>query len=285
MELKRAYLHLQSGGLSGFSFLALERKTSLMRSAFFIFIGGALCLAVSLGAETSGKVSLPDSGPAREHASFHKNVTKSIGYDFVVQKPSGYGAEGMKFPLIVFLHGSGECGHDLSKLEKHSLLKIASQQDDFPFVIVAPQMPAYDGWWSVESLDALLDHVLATYAVDPDRVYLTGLSLGAYGVWDWACHRPKAFAAIVPIAGEGNDDWADKLKDVPVWAFHGAKDQAVSAAEEQRIVDAVNKRGGSAKLTLYPDLGHNAWDRAYSDPALFEWLLAHSRKAPAKDKQ
>src|SRR5439155_1465792 len=83
--------------------------------------------------------------------------------------------------------------------------------------------------------DALLDHMLATYDVDPDRVYLTGLSLGAYGVWDWSVHRPHAFAAIAPIAGEGNDDWAGELKDVPVWAFHGGKDQAVSLAEEQRM--------------------------------------------------
>jgi len=90
-------------------------------------------------------------------------------------------------------------------------------------------------------------------------------------------HRPQAFAAIAPIAGEGNDDWAGELKRVPVWAFHGAKDQAVSLAEEQRMVNAVNKKGGSAKLTIYPDAGHNAWDRAYNDPALFDWFLSHLR--------
>ena len=139
-------------------------------------------------------------------------------------------------------------------------------------------MASYDGWWSVESLDALLDHVLASYDVDPDRVYPTGISLGAYGVWDWSCHRPQAFAAVAPIAGEGNDDWADQLRDVPVWAFHGALDKAVNPAEEQRMVNAVIKAGGNAKLTIYPDLGHNAWDRAYSDPALFQWFLSHRRR-------
>jgi predicted peptidase len=247
-----------------------------MSSRFTVLAFGIICVAASTKGAGINSV--------REHASFHKAISKLIGYDFVVQKPHDYEAEGKKFPLIIFLHGSGECGRDLSKIEKHSLLKITSQQKDFPFMIIAPQMPAYDGWWSVESLDALLDHVLATYKIDSNRVYLTGISLGAYGVWDWACHRPQAFAAIVPIAGEGNDDWAGKLKNIPVWAFHGAKDKAVSPAEEQRMVDAVNKAGGNAKLTLYPDLGHNAWDRAYSDPALFKWLLEHARQPTPKEK-
>jgi predicted peptidase len=182
-----------------------------------------------------------------------------------------------KFPLIIFLHGSGECGSDLGKVARHGLPKVAATQPDFPFILIAPQLPTFKEWWSPESLDAVLDAALANYSVDANRVYMTGLSLGAYGVWDWACHRPDAFAAIVPIAGEGNDDWAGELKNVPVWAFHGAKDPAVSLAEEQRMVDAVNKQGGHAKLTVYPDLGHNAWDRAYADPALFDWFLSHRR--------
>ena len=259
-----------------------------MRCFLYLLAGVVFPFGISTGADFSSatpeSATNSQSGLARQRASFHKTIAKTIGYDFTVQTPRDYSADRKRFPLIIFLHGSGECGRDLSKVEKHSLLKITSQQADFPFVIVAPQMPAYDGWWSVESLDALLDHVLATYDVDPDRVYLTGISLGAYGVWDWACHRPQAFAAIVPIAGEGNDDWAGKLKNVPVWAFHGANDKAVSPAEEQRMVNAVNKAGGSAKLTLYPDLGHNAWYRAYNDPALFGWLLAHPRKPLPKPR-
>ena len=237
-----------------------------------IFLAALTC------AVTCACAGEPATRPAQRRGSFHKTISKSIGYEFLVQLPRDYGAtDGKKFPLIIVLHGSGECGNDLSKVANQGLPKIAAQRGDFPFILVAPQLPSFKEWWSVESLDALLDHMLATYDVDPDRVYLTGLSLGAYGVWDWSVHRPHAFAAIAPIAGEGNDDWAGELKDVPVWAFHGGKDQAVSLAEEQRMVNAVNKHGGNAKLTIYPDAGHNAWDRAYNDPALFDWLLAHRR--------
>src|SRR5439155_24562617 len=96
-----------------------------------------------------------------------------------------------KQPLIIFLHGSGECGKDLSKVQYNALLaSTPASNPDFTFIVIAPQMPEYRGWWDVESLDAMLDHVLDTYPVDRDRVYLTGSSLGAYGVWDWACHRP-----------------------------------------------------------------------------------------------
>jgi predicted peptidase len=226
---------------------------------------------------TTKPTSKASTKPALLQSGVHKTISKSIGYDFLIQLPRDYGQAGKKFPLIIFLHGSGECGDDLDEVAGHGLPKIAAAKADFPFVLVSPQSPSEKEWWTVESLDVLLDHVLEEYAVDPDRVYLTGLSMGAYGVWDWACHRPEAFAAIVPIAGEGNDDFADDLKYVPVWAFHGAKDHAVSPAEEERMVNAVNKAGGHAKLTMYPDLGHNAWDRAYRDPALYEWLLSNRR--------
>ncbi len=209
---------------------------------------------------------------------YHKTITKQIGYDFIVRMPPAGMKDGEKLPLIIYLHGSGEVGTDLSTMSRNPVLKAApANETSFPFIVVAPQMPAYDGWWSVESLDAMLDHILAEYPVDPDRIYLTGASLGGYGVWDWACHRPGAFAAIAPIAGEGNDDWAEKLKHVPVWAFHGAKDKAVNPAEEERMVNAVNRAGGSAKLTMYPEAGHNAWSRAYNDPELYQWFLAHPR--------
>ena len=236
-----------------------------------------LTLPLGCGAERHTEMQVSRNLPTTR-ASFHTTITKTIGYDYLILRPRSGGDT--KLPLIIFLHGSGDCGKGLDQLANHALPKIArDRKDDFPFVLIAPQMPAYDGWWSVESLDALLDHVLATEPIDPDRVYLTGISLGAYGVWDWACHRPQAFAAIAPMGGEGNDDWAPQLRDVPVWAFHGAKDKAVNPVEEERMVNAVIKAGGNAKLTMYPDLGHNVWDRAYSDPALFHWFLSHRRGA------
>jgi predicted peptidase len=237
-----------------------------------------ITITLSLAAATRG--AAPASQPTLRAETFHRTITKSIGYDYLLQLPRDYADNApKKFPLIIFLHGSGECGHDLSKVARVGLPKYAATQPSFPFIVVSPQSPSEKDWWQVESLDALLDHVLTTYRVDPDHVYLTGLSMGAYGVWDWACHRPQAFAAIAPLAGEGNDDFAADLKNVPVWAFHGAKDKAVSPAEEERMVNAVNKAGGDAKLTVYPDRGHDVWDVVYPGRELFEWFLTQKRKS------
>ena len=216
------------------------------------------------------------SQPTTQPAHFEKTVTKTLSYDYLVLKPRDYD-KNQKVPLLIFLHGSGSCGHDLSKLNNNPIFQYAQAKSDFPFLVLVPQSPSEKDWWQLESLDAWFDDVMTRFHVDPDRVYLTGVSMGAYGVWDWACHRPQAFAAIVPVAGEGNDDLAGELKHVPVWAFHGSQDTAVSPVEEKRMVDAVNRAGGSARLTLYPDLGHGGWSRTYSNPDLYTWLLRQRR--------
>ena len=217
--------------------------------------------------------------PATQPAHFAKTITKTLEYDYLVYLPKTYSPT-EKSPLIVFLHGSGECGHNLSKVAHTPVLAYAEKTPDFPFVVVVPQAHSEKEWWPTESLNAFLDHVLSTYNVDPDRVYLTGLSMGAYGVWDWACQSPDRFAAIVPFAGEGNDDLAGELKHVPVWAWHGADDKAVSPAEEVRMVNAVNRKGGSAKLTMLPNTGHGGWNKAFANPDLYSWLLQHRRYHP-----
>ena len=210
---------------------------------------------------------------------FGATVTKSIGYPYLLQRPADYDADpSRRFPLIIALHGSGECGTDLRRVANGSgLARLAATRPAFPFIVVSPQSPSEKEWFTVESLDATLADVLATNRVDVDRVYLTGLSMGGYATWDWACHRPDAFAAIAPIAGEGNTDFAADLRHVPVWAFHGGDDPEVSVIEERRMVDAVNQRGGDARLTVYPGVGHNAWERTYRGTELFDWFLARRR--------
>jgi predicted peptidase len=148
---------------------------------------------------------------------------------------------------------------------------------DAPFVIVAPQLHSELEGWTSEQLDLLLDDVLAKYSVDPDRVYVAGASWGAYGVWDWGCHSPQRLAAIVPISGEPNTDLVDQMKTLPVWAFHGALDKAVWPHEDQAMIAALQKLGDEAKLTMYPDLAHNAWSRALADPEVYRWMLSHRR--------
>ena len=143
--------------------------------------------------------------PTTRPVEFATTITRSIGYPYLLQLPADYDVDpGRRFPLIISLHGSGECGHDLNRVATHSSLpRLAATRPAFPFIVVSPQSPSEKDWWSVESLDATLANVLATTRVETDRIYLTGISMGGYGVWDWACHRPEIFAAIAPIAGEG----------------------------------------------------------------------------------
>ena len=127
-------------------------------------------------------------------------------------------------------------------------------------------------------LNALLDEIIEKYNVDTDRVYLTGLSMGGFGSWALGCRNPERFAAIAPICGGGQPYVAGKLKDVPVWAFHGAKDPAVPIIMSEVMVRAINRAGGNAKLTTYPNAGHDSWTATYTNQELYDWFLSHKKK-------
>jgi predicted peptidase len=146
----------------------------------------------------------------------------------------------------------------------------------FDFIIVSPQCPN-DMWWpeKTDLLITLLDEIEAKYRVDTDRVYLTGLSMGGFGTWTLAAKYPNRFAAIAPICGGGERYSANRLKKVPVWAFHGAKDNTVPLARSQEMVDAIKKVGGDAKLTVYPEAEHDSWTETYNNPELYQWFLSH----------
>lgn len=185
------------------------------------------------------------------------------------------------WPLILFLHGYGESGEDVSAVMKHGLPQVVAQQPDFPFIVVAPQCP-WHTWWPelAESLDALLDQVMATYAVDPQRVYLTGLSMGGFGTWYLGATRPQRFAAIAPICGggywfHGFPNQVCALKTTPVWAFHGAKDEIVPLAASEQLVETLQACGGDVRFTVYPDATHDSWTETYNNPELYTWFLQH----------
>ncbi len=178
---------------------------------------------------------------------------------------------------MLFLHGAGERGDDLELVKKHGPPKLIEAGQDFPFIVVSPQAPA-EQWWSTVFLDALLQEITATYRVDMDRVYATGLSMGGFGTWDLAMTFPDRFAAIAPICGGGNAYSVCVIKDLPIWNFHGAKDPVVPLARSQEMVDALQRCSGDVRFTIYPDAGHDAWTETYDNPALYEWLLAHRRQ-------
>jgi predicted peptidase len=142
--------------------------------------------------------------------------------------------------------------------------------------VASPQAPE-NGGWDVATLDALLDELLRHLPVDPDRVYLTGLSMGGHGTWAWAIEKPRRFAAIAPVSGIGDEDRVCVLRDLPVWAFHGERDDVVSLKEEQAAVDALRACGGNVRFTVYPGVGHDAWTATYADPELYRWLLGQRR--------
>lgn len=197
----------------------------------------------------------------------------------VPPEPPDEGAAG--FPLVLYLHGAGERGSDLSLVKRQGLSRLVEERGDFPMVVASPQCPAGGAWYRFPRLLlALLDELRERDDVDPARVYLTGNSMGGYGTWGLAARHPERFAAIAPICGgglrtDGLPDRLPALKSVPVWAFHGARDEVVPPAESQRLVDGLRALGGEVRFTLYPDLGHDSWTRTYADPALYAWLLSH----------
>lgn len=208
--------------------------------------------------------------------SFEKTVTKTLSTRYLLYLPEGYDAEkDKKWPLVLFLHGSGERGADLTALPRQGLPKMATGKS-FPFILVAPQVPEGQVW-SADVLVELLDDLQGTLRIDPDRVYLTGLSMGAFGAWDLATAHPDRFAAMVVISGGGNPVEVCRLKAVPIWIFHGRKDDVIPVSWAEELGRRLERCSGNVRVTIYPEAGHDAWTQTYDDPALYDWLLAQRR--------
>lgn len=237
----------------------------------------ALALAAPLSAEATQKRQVIEGQTPQPPIA-------AGNYPFQLFLPQGYAADtGKQWPLLIFLHGSGERGDDVAKVKVHGPPKIADRDPAFPFILVSPLLGA-DQDWDIERLDRLLDHVSRRYRVDRSRIYLTGLSRGAHASWRWTIAQPRRFAALAAVAGRGNAGEACRLMDLPVWAFHGDRDDVVVPEGSFAMARAIRACGGrKVRLSIYPDLGHNAWDPAYDDPKLYEWLLAQ-RMIPATPK-
>ena len=225
--------------------------------------------------------------PAGQHP--HAAISPG-GYGFLLFVPRGSDSGPRKpqarWPLMIFLHGSGEQGSDLAAVKVNGPPKLVEADPDYPFVLISPQLPAGLEAWDTRQLDLLLDWALKSLPVNPDRVVLTGLSRGGHGTWAWASARPDRFAAIAPIAGTGDPAQACALKDLPVWAFHGDRDDVVPVEGSFAMVQAIRACGGGPRLTIYPDTGHASWVPAYSDPALTLWLIEQRRhQLPSKDQR
>lgn len=198
---------------------------------------------------------------------------------YVMTRPSNNKEK--RFPAIIFLHGAGTRGNNIEVLKENPFFTGNSQAncDDFPFAVFSPLCYA-DTWFDIfEQLQRFVKMVSNHPQVDSERLYLLGTSMGGYGAWQLAMSMPDLFAAIVPICGGGMKWNAARLRNVPVWAFHGMDDQTVPPIQSIQMVDAVNEAGGNAKITLLNNMDHNCWDYAYGLRELFDWMLIQKKTA------
>lgn len=197
---------------------------------------------------------------------------------YVIRYPQGF-SESEKYPVLLFLHGAGSRGDNLDNVIANPFFRLTEQHKEFPFICVAP-LCSKNTWFDLwEHLEKLVAEISNLPFADKSRIYLMGASMGGYGTWQLAMSMPECFAAIVPICGGGMYWNICRIKDLPVWAFHGAKDTTVLVEESVKMVNALNDNGGCAKLTIYPENGHDAWSDTYSNPDVFAWLLQHTIKA------
>ncbi len=223
---------------------------------------------------------IPLSAQAQQtHEGFSEKKTEKVGLNYLLYLPPGYeNNKSERWPLVVFLHGAGERGNDLNLVKVHGPPKLVEAGESFPFILVSPQCPE-DDWWPWQPVMELIEHIKKKQRVDPDRVYLTGLSMGGYGTWHFATRYPDKFAAVAPICGGGTPYLCKRMPHLPVWAFHGAKDQTVPLEESSRMIEALKKAGSTtAKLTVYPEATHDSWTEAYNTKELYDWLLSQRRK-------
>ncbi len=223
-------------------------------------------------------------------------LAKSLKIDdetfrYCVYVPPDYTPE-RPWPVILFLHGSGEAGAD-GFLQTDVGIARAIRRDHtrVPAIVVMPQCRPRQFWKGAMAAMALkcVEQTSREYHLDPQRVYLTGLSLGGAGTWHIAARFPDRFAALAPICGFGEESDAAKLRGVPIWCFHGAVDDRVRVDSARTMVDAARKAGADVKYTEFAGEGHLIWDKVYEDAKFWEWLFAQKRPdpaaAPAKDER
>jgi predicted esterase len=207
--------------------------------------------------------------------------------DLLLYLPEDYGQDPQQqWPLILFLHGYPEGLETIEMLKREGLPRKLQDEADFPFIVVSPHRyeAGYDFWSqdeNVEELMILSEEIQSLFSVDPKRIYLTGASLGANGVWETGLRHPERFAALVPVMGYYGWPFSVPesicdLEDVPVWAFHGKNDELIPVDAAASLVEALKACGGEVQFTVYPDAGHDIDNRVYEEPELYDWLLDHT---------
>lgn len=249
---------------------------------------GALGVALALAVPGTAFAKFPPKVETVVTEGQSPVAAPANSYPYLLHIPAGYSADkAERWPLIIFLHGSGERGTDINLVKVHGPPKIVAEDPAFPFIIISPQLPDGEPYpkgegWDPVKLDVMLDDAQKKLRIDKRRVYLTGLSLGGMGAWKWAAMRPDRFAAIAPIAARADLASACKLKDMPIWVFHGDSDSVVPVSGDIDMAKAVEQCGGKPRLTIYPATDHDSWTKTYEDAALYLWFLRHRKGGAEK---
>ncbi|MEC9092213.1 MAG: prolyl oligopeptidase family serine peptidase [Planctomycetota bacterium] len=240
--------------------------------------------------------SAQENALGKESAQIMSRAVDKHQLRYLLQEPAGPKPVN-GWPLLLFLHGYGECGNNLNQVKKHGPPKLI---DKFPelssCILISPQCPR-DSWWRIQALKALVDDVVKQRKdVDKKRLYITGLSMGGYGIWSFLSRYPHYFTAAIPICGGGNPfnlpsnrpgqkkgitnefqiEGLKKASQTPIWTFHGKRDRSVPIKETQNLVKTLKAAGSKTiQFTVYPNAGHvDAWQNAYNDRRTWQWLFA-----------
>ncbi len=231
----------------------------------------------------------------------HVYQTETLNLPYRLYVPKDY-TPTQQYPLILFLHGSGERGNDNCAQLKHAIGQMFADPSSpvYQCIVVAPQCPADSKWvevadWTqqtqystdeisesapLRAVVSLLEQLKTEYSVDADRIYASGLSMGGYGTWDLLVRHTDLFAAGIPVCGGADYRYAERLKNVPIYTFHGLKDPTVPYIGTERMVQAIRAAGGTQITYIpYPDGDHAIWETAFATDGLFDWLLAQKRSA------
>lgn len=197
-------------------------------------------------------------------------------FPFVLYRPQEIQ---MKYPLIIQLHGAGEAGYgkeDLAMVERHGFSKIMHPKAGYPCIVAMPQCVPSSFWIAeIPNIRCFIEQLVKAYSVDAERIYLTGISMGAYGTWLTASRYPELFAAIAPVCG-GGMVWKAPVLKIPIWAFHGTEDSTVYPTESINMIQKVRStkdENQDVRLTMLDGVAHNAWDYTF-DETLLQWLLS-----------
>jgi dienelactone hydrolase len=248
---------------------------------------------------------LPLPGHAQDVNGFEARTlqgTKGLTLPYRLYKVKSPTA-GMKYPLILFLHGAGERGNNnTSQLMANAGATVwatDAHQTKNPAYVIAPQCPADKQWvdtnWGLGSYSTttvpvsdqlttaleIADAVAKEFTTDPARQYITGLSMGGYGTWDAIIRNPTRFAAAIPICGAGDPSKADLIKLLPIWTANGSADTTVPPKGTHDMVDALKAAGSTVKYDEYPGVGHDSWTMTYANEAVIDWLFTNKKDVPA----